>query len=116
MDTNWMMEAVKQVPALSVLVVFVIYFLKHLRSGSQASAEKDTKFLEYMRTRDDQFLKQMENISEKADDRADKSTGVVERNTQVMSRVMMVLDRVESRLERLEDDEIKRRAVAQRAS
>ena len=108
-------EAAKQVPALVVLVTFVLLVLKHLKEKDSASREghvkRDEQFLKAIEQRDSRFLVEMNNLQERADKRAEKNTEVVERNSQVMARVTVVLDRVEARLERIEDDETRRKAI-----
>lgn len=108
-------EAAKQVPALVVLVAFVVLVLKHLSNKDDRIADdnksRDEMFLAALKERDERFLEGMKSISDKIDKRTERNTEVIDRNSRVMERVVTVLDRVEARLERHEEEEIRRSAV-----
>lgn len=101
-DAVW--EVAKQVPALIVLAYLVIKFFEFMTKAQESvdarETARDTTFFTALKDQNEEFLRNMDRISNECHAVQDRSTKVMEKNSEAVTKLCGTVDRLEERLSR----------------
>ena len=99
METTILTEAVKQLPALVVLVGLVLKFLAFIKESEDRCEKSEASRLEALKHLGDACHRSQTDMMERYEDTMSKVTEALDRNTGAMGRAGAVADRLEDWLE-----------------